>query len=218
MISDALSMNLLLYLLIPAAFLIGSIPFGIIFTRSMGIDITSIGSRNIGATNVLRTAGKTPAVLTLLCDILKGAVPVIVCKYAIAGIDTVSSPELLNVMNDLWPGIVGLSAVLGHMFSVFLGLKGGKGVATGLGVLIVYSPAVAGIMLLVWISVAIIFKYSSLAALVAVSAMPVFLVLLGASHIKLLIGIIIGVLIIYKHKSNIQDLISGTESRIGKKG
>lgn len=218
MILEALSVSPLLYILVPAAFLLGSIPSGIIFTRSKGIDLRSTGSKNIGATNVLRSAGKMPALLTLIGDIIKGAIPVIICKYIVANIDLASqSAELTVTVEDLWPGIVGLSAVLGHMFSVFLSFKGGKGVATGLGVLSAYSPAVAGIMLLVWISAAVIFRISSLAAICAVTAMPVVFILFRASAIKITVGIILAALIIYKHKTNIKNLLAGTESRIGDK-
>lgn len=217
MSGNVFSISPLLYLLVPAAFLMGSIPFGLIFTRGRGIDLRSTGSKNIGATNVLRSAGKIPALLTLLGDMIKGAVPVFICRYVIGHIDISLQADARVIAEDLWPGIVGLSAVLGHMFSVFLSFKGGKGVATGLGVMLAYSPAVAGIMLLIWIAVALIFRISSLAAITAVTVMPVIFILLGASHVKVTIGIIIAAFIIYKHKSNIKNLIAGTESRIGKK-
>ena len=219
MMGDAFSVGPIVYVLIPVAFLLGSIPFGIVFTRSKGVDLRSSGSRNIGATNVLRSAGKIPAVLTLIGDVIKGALPVIICKYIICNVAGImETGETNSLVNDLWPGIVGLSAVLGHMFSVFLSFKGGKGVATGFGVLSVYSPAVAGIMLLIWISVAFMFRYSSLAAISAVTAMPVIFILLGASNIKVIIGVILAALILFKHKSNIKNLIEGNESNIGRKG
>ncbi len=216
--SSAFSVAPVMYLLVPAAFLIGSIPFGILFTRNKGVDLRSTGSKNIGATNVLRSAGKTAAILTLLGDMLKGAIPVIICKYII--LHTGNSAQEVDhsiIAVDLWPGIVGLAAVLGHMYSIFLSFKGGKGVATGLGVLLIYSPAVAGIMLLVWFSLVFIFRYSSLAAIGAVTVMPILLFLFNASTLKISIGIIIAVLIINKHKSNIRKLIAGTESKIGGK-
>ncbi|MDH4028025.1 MAG: glycerol-3-phosphate acyltransferase, partial [Nitrospirota bacterium] len=142
--------NLFLFLLLPAAFVSGSIPFGVLFTRGKGIDLRNTGSKNIGATNVLRSAGKIPAVLTLICDMLKGAMPLVICRLVIAnmhGAPHAGAPAA--AMEDLWLGATGLAAVLGHMFPVFLSFRGGKGVATGFGVLLVYSPAVAGIMLLV---------------------------------------------------------------------
>lgn len=218
MIADALTVSPLLYIFVPIAFLLGSIPFGVLFTKSKGIDIRSEGSKNIGATNVLRSAGKKSALLTLVGDMVKGALPVVVCRYAIMNIDlSQQSPEVVGTVEDLWPGIAGLSAVLGHMFSVFLSFRGGKGVATGFGVLLIYSPAVAGIMLLIWIIVAFIFKYSALAALVAVSAMPIIFIFLDASTVKVSISIILAALIIYKHESNIKNLLGGSEDKIGGK-
>lgn len=218
MIRDALVVNPFLYLIIPFAFLLGSVPFGILFTRGKGIDLTSTGSRNIGATNVLRSAGKAPALFTLLGDMLKGLVPVIICRYIIMQIDYSAYEAGFDiVMKDLWLGIAALSAVLGHMFSVFVSFKGGKGVATGLGVLSGYSPAAAGIMLLIWITVALIFRISSLAAIIAVIALPFIFILFNASAVQILFAVLLAVLIIYRHKSNIQNLLSGKESKIGSK-
>jgi glycerol-3-phosphate acyltransferase PlsY len=202
--------TLWLYLLVPLAFIIGSIPFGLVFTRGSGVDLRSTGSRNIGATNVLRSVGKMPAILTLLFDGLKGAFPVIICKYILSSI----SPEMSD--GELWLSAVGLAAVLGHMFSVFLGFKGGKGVATGIGVIAAYSPSVSLILIGIWITVAIVSKYSSLAAITAVASLPVIYVIQNESAIKISFGIILAALIIYKHKTNISNIMSGAESRIGK--
>jgi len=218
MIDAAFSFSPLIFLIIPIAFLIGSVPFGILFTRGSGVDLTSAGSKNIGATNVLRTAGKFPAILTLICDMLKGTLAVYVSCLMITALDPGGwSPELALTIENLWLGIAGLASVSGHMFSVFLSFRGGKGVATGLGVMIFYSPPAAGIMFLVWIVMAIVFRYSSLAALIAVAAMPVILALFGASTLKIIIGVLIALLIFFKHIPNIKNLIAGTESRIGDK-
>lgn len=215
MISEVLTFNALLYLLIPVAFLSGSIPFGIIFTRRAEVDIRSRGSRNIGATNVLRLAGKKPAILTLLGDLIKGALPAGICIWVIKTIDLSSqSTEFVSALNDVWTGITGLSAVLGHMYSLFLSFRGGKGVATGFGFLLVYSPAAAGITLFMWIAVALLLKYSSLAAITAVAVMPLVLFLLNASSIKISVGIILALLIIYRHKSNIKKFMDGTETKV----
>ncbi len=205
-----MSTNVLLYLLVPVSFIIGSIPFGLIFTRGTGIDLRSTGSRNIGATNVLRSVGKLPAILTLLFDGLKGAIPVIICKYILS----TSNPEMSS--GELWISAVGLAAVLGHMFSVFLGFKGGKGVATGIGVITAYSPTVSLILIGIWITVAIVSKYSSIAALVAVASLPVIYIVQGSSLIKISFGIILAALIIYKHKENIKNLLEGKETKVGK--
>lgn len=202
--------NFILYLLVPFAFLVGSIPFGLVFTRGSGVDLRSTGSRNIGATNVLRSVGKLPALLTLLSDGLKGATPVLICKYLLS----MSNAEISST--ELWMSVVALSAVMGHMFSVFLGFKGGKGVATGIGVITAYSPSVSLILIGIWLTVAIVSRYSSLAALTAVSSLPVIYVIKGESAITISFGIILTALIIFKHKSNINDLLAGKESKIGK--
>jgi glycerol-3-phosphate acyltransferase PlsY len=212
MISDAFSVTPLLYVLIPVSFLLGSIPFGVLFTRRKGVDIRSIGSKNIGATNVLRAAGKKSAVLTLLGDLLKGLIPVLACRIIF-----INMAQSSRIIEDFWLGMVGLSAVLGHMFSIFLSFRGGKGVATGFGVLLIYSPAASGIMLIIWMTVALIFKYSALAALIAVTALPVILAMLKASAVKIAVGVVLAALIIYKHKSNIKNLMSGVEDKIGDK-
>lgn len=205
----------ILFLMIPAAFLIGSIPFGIIFTRGSGVDPRTKGSRNIGATNVLRTAGKTPALLTLIGDIMKGASAVLLCRFAISTMDMSVYPTGFSLQVwELWQGIAGISVVLGHMFSVFLSFKGGKGVATGIGVLTVYSPTVAGITVLIWCAIAAVFRYSSLSAIIAVIALPFVYAMLGASSIKIIFGVTLSVLILIKHRSNINNLISGTETKI----
>jgi len=218
MIAAAFSFDPRIYLIVPVAFLIGSIPFGILFTKGRGIDLTSTGSKNIGATNVLRTAGKMPALLTLLSDMLKGTLAVYLCSLMISRLAPGGwSPELALTIEDLWLGIAGLAAVSGHMFSIFLSFRGGKGVATGLGVMLFYSPVAAGIMFIIWILTAVIFRYSSLAALVAVAAMPVILALLDASTPKIIIGVLLALLIVFKLRPNIRNLIAGTESRIGDK-
>ena len=215
---NAFSVSILLYLLIPAAFLLGSIPFGIIFTKGSGVDIRSVGSRNIGDTNVLRSAGKVPAILTLLGDILKGSLAVILCRIVLMKVVQTGAETGIPVgTEDLWLGIISLTAVLGHMLSVFLKFRGGKGVATGFGVMMVYSPPVAGLMLLIWIAAAVSFKYSALSALISVSLMPFLLFLFGASSIKIVFGLLLALIIIYKHKTNIRALLDGTEEKIGHK-
>jgi glycerol-3-phosphate acyltransferase PlsY len=208
----------LLYLIIPAGFIIGSIPFGVLATKNKGVDLRKTGSKNIGATNVLRTAGKLPALLTLAGDVFKGAVPVVICNYIIANISrTTGYSELISNAKDFWGGVAGLSAIAGHIFSIFLSFKGGKGVATGLGVLIAYSPVSAIVAISVWIAVAVITKYSSLAAIVAVAALPVTFAMLDFSGIKIAFAILFAILIISKHKENIKRLVAGKEPKIGEK-
>lgn len=190
-------------LLIPFAFILGSIPFGIIIAKVMGIDLKKIGSGNIGATNVLRSLGKGPAALTLLGDILKGTAAVAIGRYLSVG--------------PAYEGIIGLSAILGHNFSLFLGFKGGKGVATSIGVLLIYSPQVAIFTLIIWVMVVLMTRYSSLGAIVAFGLLPVNVFLVDYSEIKLIISALITLLILLRHIGNIERLIRGTERKIGER-
>jgi len=213
-----LSFYPLLYLLIPAGFIIGSIPFGVLITKNKGVDLRTTGSKNIGATNVLRTAGKLPALITLMGDAFKGALPVLLCNYIIVNSSrTAGNAELISTAKDFWGGLAGLTAIAGHIFSIFLSFKGGKGVATGFGVLAAYSPVSAIITLFIWIAVAAITRYSSLAAIAAVGALPVTFALLDYSKIKIVFAILFAILIISKHKENIKRLLEGKESKIGDK-
>ncbi len=194
--------NPLLYLLIPAAYIIGSVPFGILVARTRGIDLQKAGSGNIGATNVLRTIGKGPAVVTLLGDSLKGLAAVSLCRVLIGG--------------DLWEGVIGITAILGHMHSIFLCFRGGKGVATGFGVLAIYSPLSALILITVWILTVLVTRYSSLAAIAAFLSLPLVFILLGDSGIKISFAIVLTFLIILKHRDNIKRLFEGTETKISR--
>lgn len=183
-------------------YLLGSIPFGLLITRAAGLgDVRNIGSGNIGATNVLRTGNKGLAALTLLLDALKGTAAVL-----IAGI---YGPELALV--------AGFGAFLGHVFPVWLGFKGGKGVATYLGVLAGLAWKVALIFAAVWLAVAFVMRYSSLAALVASVAVPLTLFYLGRIDYAVLFAVMTAIVFI-KHRANISRLLAGTESRIGAKG
>ncbi|MFC6790170.1 glycerol-3-phosphate 1-O-acyltransferase PlsY [Methylobacterium komagatae] len=181
---------------------LGSIPFGLIFTRIAGLgDVRSIGSGNIGATNVLRTGRKGLAFATLLGDALKGTAAVLIAAQLGEG-----------------PAIAaGLGAFLGHLFPVWLGFKGGKGVATLIGLLIAFSPAALLAFAVVWLGLAFAFKYSSLAALAASAVTPVVLWLLGLPAAALLF-VVLGLLLWWKHAPNIKRLAAGTEGRIGQKG
>jgi glycerol-3-phosphate acyltransferase PlsY len=183
-------------------YLLGSIPFGLILTRSAGLgDIRRIGSGSIGATNVLRTGNKKLAAATVLLDGLKGAVAVLL-------VFRFGPPD-----GVLWAGI---GAVLGHDFPVWLGFRGGKGVATAYGVLIAAAWPVGLCAGAVWLVVAGLGRISSFAALVSFALAPVFAALLaGAMLVKL--TLVIAVLVFVRHHSNIRRLIAGTEPRIGQK-
>lgn len=184
-------------------YLCGSIPFGLILTRMAGLgDVRSIGSGNIGATNVLRTGNKKLAALTLLLDALKGTVAVLAARYVI-GMEAAL--------------IAGLAAFLGHLYPVWLKFKGGKGVATYLGVLLGLAPLIVLVFAAIWLGMAKLFRYSSLAALTAAVAVPIALYLYGRPEVASLF-VVMSVITILKHHQNISRLLSGTEGRIGDKG
>ena len=189
--------------LIPLAYIIGSIPFGVLIAKQKGIDLQAVGSRSIGATNVLRTAGKGAAIATLIGDSLKGTIAVMLGR--------------LMIGSEFWEGVLGITAVLGHLYPIFLSFKGGKGVATSLGVLVPYSPFSALIVLVIWFITALLTKYSSLAAIAACISLPIVFLILGESKIKFSFAIVLAFLIILRHKSNIKRLLEGRENRIGEK-
>jgi glycerol-3-phosphate acyltransferase PlsY len=180
-----------------AGYLLGSVPFGLVFTRLAGLgDIRAIGSGNTGATNVLRTGNRKLAALTLLCDMLKGLAAVLIFSA--------QTP------------VAGLFAFLGHIFPVWLGFRGGKGVATCLGVLTGMAWPCAVVFAIIWLATAFISRYSSLSALVAATAVPVFaLVYLPTARFGVIA--LMSIIIILKHHDNIRRLCRGTESRIGMK-
>jgi len=190
-----------LLLLIVLAFMIGSIPFGTIIATVKGVALRQVGSGNVGATNVLRTIGVWPAVFTLIGDIAKGMAAVAIGKYFLGDTPIV--------------GTIGFAAVLGHTHSLFLGFKGGKGVATSIGVLLLYVPKVAVITILIWIIVVSFTRYSSLGAIIALGLLPLSILLFDFGKEKLIFSILIAVLILLKHSTNIKRLVSGKEPRIG---
>ena len=179
-------------------YLLGSIPFGLILTRLAGLgDVRKIGAGNIGATNVLRTGNKALAALTLALDIGKGA------AAAAIGAHWGLNPMLAAAA----------AVVLGHVFPVWLGFRGGKGIATALGVLVVIAWQAALVGVLIWLAMAILFRYSSLAALVAAAAAAAFAGVVVDGGRALLIAAI-AVVVIAKHHENIRRLLAGTENRI----
>jgi glycerol-3-phosphate acyltransferase PlsY len=193
-----------LVLLIVAAlsYLLGSVPFGIVITRAMGLgDIRQIGSGNIGATNVLRTGNKLAALLTLVLDAGKGAIAVLAARL-LAGEDAAQ--------------VAGGFAFLGHLWPVWLGFRGGKGVATFLGTLLALAWPVGLLACATWAATAAVSRISSLSALTAAALSPVFAALLGRSDLVLL-AILLALLIFLRHHENMRRLLAGTEPRIGKK-
>ncbi|WP_377288373.1 glycerol-3-phosphate 1-O-acyltransferase PlsY [Rhizobium sp. SG2393] len=184
-------------------YLLGSIPFGLILTRAAGLgDVRKIGSGNIGATNVLRTGNKKLAAATLLLDALKGT-----AAAALAGLYLGPDAALAG----------GFAAFLGHLFPVWLGFKGGKGVATYIGVALGVVPWLVLVFAAVWLGVAKISRYSSLSALVATLVIPV-VSWFAISEKTALLFAVMTIITWIKHKANIQRLLAGTESRIGQKG
>lgn len=183
-------------------YLLGAVPFGLLVTRMAGLgDVRKIGSGNIGATNVLRTGRKGLAAATLVLDALKGTAAVL-----LAGL--------------LGPGAAlaaGLAAFVGHCYPVWLRFKGGKGVATFLGILVAFSWPVALAFAVVWLTVAFVSRYSSLSALVAMAAVPAILAWMGNLPVAVLF-VLLAALSWFRHRQNIARLLSGTETRIGAKG
>ncbi len=181
-------------------YVLGSIPFGLLLTKIFGgPDIRSIGSGNIGATNVLRTGRKGLAAATLLCDILKGTAAVLVARH------------LLGPQAAL---AAGLGAFLGHLFPVWLGFKGGKGVATFIGILLGFSWIAVLFFAAIWGTIAAITRYSSLSGMIACVATPAVLWSLGRST-EASLFLLLALLVLFMHRANIARLLAGTESKIG---
>ena len=191
-----------------AAYLLGSISFAVVTSRAFGIaDPRTYGSGNPGATNVLRSGKKAAAALTLLGDAAKGWVAVALAMHF-------ATPDQQGLQ---LVAFVSLAVFLGHVFPIFLKFKGGKGVATALGVLLALSGWLGLAALATWLVVALVFRLSSLAALTAAVGAPVYAMLLGLQQEWVMACAIMSMLLIWRHKSNIQNLLAGKESRIGKK-
>ena len=179
----------------------GAVPFGLIIGKMVGKDVRAEGSRNIGATNVSRVLGKKLGFITLVCDCLKGFLPMYIAAFFI--------PESPN--REIIVAISGIMAVVGHMFPVYLGFKGGKGVATGLGVFLFLSPVAILISLLVFVAAVAFSGFVSAGSLLASGLIPVWLWLLGASKTTIGAAAVVALLIWIKHHENIGRLIRGTE-------
>ena len=191
-------------------FLLGSIPFGLLLTKAAGLgDVRDIGSGNIGATNVLRTGRKELAAATLLMDLLKGLAATLIAYHGSQAIGGASDAAQATILAHT----AGLAAFLGHLFPPWLGFKGGKGVATFIGILLGLAWPSALLFCAIWLLVALATRYSSLSALVASLAVPVYYLVFDMAGIGFIAAI--AVLIYLKHSANIGRLIRGQESKIG---
>ncbi len=193
---------MLIYFLPVLAYCFGSFSSAIIVCRLMGLpDPRVSGSNNPGATNVLRIGGKKAAAITLIGDVLKGLVPVLIAKIL------TSNPIIIS--------LVGAAAFLGHLYPVFFGFKGGKGVATATGVFIGLSWILTLVLLVIWLGMAVVFRYSSLAALTAAALAPVIVLWLLPGLPYFLLALVIAIFLFWRHRENISRLVSGKESKIG---
>jgi glycerol-3-phosphate acyltransferase PlsY len=197
------------------AYLLGSIPTGFLVGRAKGVDVRKVGSGNIGATNVFRTLGKRAGVFVLLADALKGwlaasLVPDLVQRFLApsAGQDP-ATREYLQIL-------AGVVAILGHNYTCWLGFKGGKGIATSAGVLLALVPVTFAAGLIAWIIVCAATRYVSLASIAAAIVLPIATLAAGYSFRLVAVTVVMGALAIYKHKGNIERLLNGTESRLGR--
>ena len=192
------------WLLVPLAYLMGSLSTAVIVSKLFGLpDPRHQGSKNPGATNVLRLGGKKAAAITLAGDAVKGLIPVMLAQYLGATTDMVAA--------------VGLAAFLGHLYPVFFGFKGGKGVATALGVLGGFSGWVGLSVLATWILMAVVFRYSSLSALTAAILAPVYVWFILKSPVLAGAALAMALLLVSRHRANIERLLKGEESRLGSK-
>lgn len=189
-------------------YLLGSIPTGLLLSRLFsGVDPRKAGSKNIGATNVFRTSGKTLGILTLIGDILKGIIPVwIGLQWGIS--------DRWGVSADLWIAFIGLSPFVGHVFPIFLGFRGGKGVATALGVYLSISPMAVLIELFLFAGILWKWRYVSLGSITCAATIPILIAYLRSeSQAYFIMSVIMAALILYRHQSNIARLLQGTENK-----
>ena len=210
MISDE-SFLIFLSLFFTFGYFVGSIPFGLILAKAYGLgDIRKIGSGNIGATNVLRTGNKKIALMTLLLDGIKGAFAIFITREAF------NYEILTNLINDIifFECVVGVAAVIGHCFPIWLKFKGGKGVATGFGIILCFDLLVGILSLITWLLIIKLFKVSSLSALVSYFFIPIFIFLNSPENNIFISSIIISCICFLKHKENIKRLLTGSEPKI----
>jgi acyl phosphate:glycerol-3-phosphate acyltransferase len=190
-------------LLVLCGYVLGSVPTGFLVGRAWGVDVRRAGSGNIGMANVLRTVGKWPAVITMAGDMLKGFVPVFLARTV--------------VENEWVVAVVALAAVVGHCWSIFLGFKGGKAVATGAGTTIALAPVVGVGLFAFWWAVVLVSRYTSLGAISVMVVTPVIFLLTDQPTPYVLYTVIGGFLVLWRHRENARALAKGTERKIGQK-
>ena len=195
---------------VTASYLIGSIPTSFLIAKTRGVDVRKEGSGNVGATNVLRAVGKLPAAIALIIDVAKGVIAV---TLLVSFFFVPEGPISFNAFRAL----LGLSAVIGHNWSIFLKFKGGKGVATTCGVLMILLPKAMAIAALVFLITIFLTKYVSLGSILLSLAVPIAAALFSRDIELVLLAITLCILISYKHKSNIKRLLAGTENKLGHK-
>jgi glycerol-3-phosphate acyltransferase PlsY len=188
-----------LFIVIVAAYLTGSIPTGVLLGKAYGVDVRKEGSGNIGATNLYRTVGRRVGIITLVGDCLKGFLPVLLVKFSAL------PPEFAA-----W---VGLAAFCGHVFSVFLKFRGGKGVATALGVFLALAPLAVAIAIAVFAVLMFLWRYVSLGSIAAATVMPLAVFILGGDRTDTVVTLAIAAIVIIRHHENIKRLFSGTENK-----
>lgn len=193
----------LIILAIIAAYLLGSIPFSLLVARLMaGVDIRSQGSGNVGATNVLRTLGTKGAVFALLGDMLKGVAAVLLG---------------LLISGEGLAAVCGVSAIIGHCYPVFLGFKGGKGVATSAGIILFLMPKIVIILLIVFLIIVFLSRYVSLASITIAILFPVLAISYGYNNAYILMSLIMAIIVVFKHRENIKRLRDGNENKVGQR-
>jgi len=197
-------MNIQAITTILLAYLVGSIPFGLILSKLFAKrDIRSAGSGNIGATNVMRVLGKKLGVLTLMFDILKGAIFVILAEVV--------------THSEIWASLAGLAAFLGHLYPIYLKFRGGKGVATSVGIFLFLAPYALLVDIVIFLLVVYQTRYVSLGSIIAAALLPVILLVFSYSYVYVILAVIMGGFIILRHRDNIQRLKQGRETKFGEK-
>jgi glycerol-3-phosphate acyltransferase PlsY len=189
-------------------YLLGSVPTGLLLTKLFSkVDPRKVGSKNIGATNIFRTAGKSLGILTLVGDVVKGAAPIwIAIQWGLT--------DQWGLSADLWTAIAGLSPFLGHVFPIFLGFKGGKGVATALGIYLVISPIAVLLEFLLFTGLVWKWRYISLGSISCATTIPILIAFFRSdSQAYFILSVIIAALVLYRHQTNIARLLQGTENK-----